>query len=91
MRIELKNGYVIISDDYQYIYGKEYEVAKGSRKGEINIQSPIYHKTLKAMLKSIRNKMILDNDATTVDELLEHVNKVEEYLDSVFKTCMGDV
>lgn len=90
MKIELQGDYVITSDNYTFILSKKSIVQSGKNKGEEILNSVGYTNSIEKLIwDCYRNKRILDNDAKSFKELVEHIKAIDEYVLPVMKSVQS--
>lgn len=83
MYIKLKDGYVVTSDQYTYILGKEVDTVDKDGNPKKAVRGEKYVATLEGILKVFKEMLYRDNQATTIQEFLDHVKSVDKYIESV--------
>ncbi len=74
MRIELGNGYVITSDQFNFVLNKENVVQKGQNAGQTTLEAIAFHPTLAGIGQSLANRLMKTSTVTTLEELSELID-----------------
>lgn len=83
MYIKLKDDYVITSDQYTYILGREVDTVDKDGNPKKAVRGEKYVATLEGILKIFKEMLYRDNQATDFQSFLEHCRSVDEYIINV--------
>ena len=85
MYIELKQGYVLTSDERSVILNKTFVPKSGENAGETNLKPVAYYSSIESALQGVLDRYTKMSDATTLKELLEEIKENKAYINSLIK------
>ncbi len=80
MHIELKQGYVLTSDERSVILNKTFVPKSGENAGETVLKPVAYYSSVESALTGLVDRYTRLSDATTLKELLQEIKANKEYI-----------
>lgn len=85
MNIEIDERYSLNSDERNVILIRKEIIRSGKKKGKIREFNIGYYGTVQATLKGYLRVKINISEATTIQELLQDIKKIEKTIEMVLK------
>lgn len=85
VNIELDNNWAIESEGRCFALVRKKIVQSGKRKGNIVKVKDSYFSNLREMLLRIPDRVAMESDATTLDELLDTIKKYTKLIEKSFR------